>query len=246
MDPATLEITSALRSALKARGVTYKQVADKLDVSEQTIKRLFREKDCSLSRLNAICNAINLSVYDLLEFARHESETLTELSSRQEHYLSERPGHFMFLFLLTTHHTLDDIQSAYDLSDHRVFEYLRDLDRTGLLELGAENSFRLKIEGKLLMRLKGPMRDIVRRLNHQFLDYVVNHDAEEGVSFNSSFRYMTKVTLAELNDELMAVTKKYRKLAYQNEMVLPRKKLVPVKWTTLVAPFEICGQWELD
>lgn len=240
-----VEITSALKSALKSRGVTYKQVADQLDVSEKTIKRLFKDKDCSLSRLNEICAAINLSIYDLLEFARHYHEPLTELTLDQQTYLQKHPYHFSFLFFLTMGHKVAEIQDSYALTDVSIFRYLRDLDRQGFIELGANNHFRLLVEGKLLMRLHGPLHDMIKQRNQEFLDHAVNHDGEEFTHFSSSFRYMSPQTFHELNEDLSVISKKYRKLAYQNEMILPRDKLIPVKWSTLVSEYPICGKWPL-
>ena len=49
---ANSEITSALKIALKSRGISYRSLSDKLAVSEKTIKRIFSEQDCSLARLN--------------------------------------------------------------------------------------------------------------------------------------------------------------------------------------------------
>ena len=240
-----VEITAALKSALKKKGVTYKQVAEQLNVSEKTIKRLFKDKDCSLSRLNEICAAINLSIYDLLEFARHYNEPLTELSLDQQIYLQKHPYHFSFLFFLSMGHDIDEIQDCYALTDISIFRYLRDLDKHGFLELGAENQFRLLVEGKLLMRLHGPLHDIIKQRNQTFLEHTLDHDGEAFTHFNSSFRYMSPQTFHELNEDLAVLSKKYRKLAYQNEMILPKDKLIPVKWSTLVSEYAICGKWPL-
>jgi len=240
-----VEITSALKSALKSRGMTYKQVADRLGVSEKTIKRLFKDKDCSLSRLNDICAAINLSIYDLLEFARHYNEPLTELTQEQQIYLQKHPYHFSFLFFLTMGHQVEEIQETYALTDISVFRYLRDLDKQGFVELGANNHIRLKVEGKLLMRLHGPLHDMIKQRNQEFLEHTVDNDGEGLSHFSSSFRFMSPQTFHELNEDLAVISKKYRKLAYQNEMILPRDKLIPVKWSTLVSEYSICGKWPL-
>lgn len=242
---AHIEITTALKSALKSKGVTYKEVADKLALSEKTIKRLFRDKDCSLSRLNDICELIGLSLYDLLDFAKNYQEPLVKLSHEQQVYLGAHPYHFNFLILLTTDHSLEQIQKTYGLSDMSLFRYLRNLDHQGFIELGPNNVFRLLIQGKLLMQLHGPVHHNIVQKNQDFLNHVVKHDGKKGTQFNSSFRYMSEHTLLALNEDLSNLAKQYRKQAYQDETFLPKDKLLPVKWTTLVSPFHICGEWEL-
>jgi len=241
-----LELTSALKMSLKSRGITYKWVADQIDVSEQTIKRLFREKDCSLSRLNQICQAVDISLYDLMKFAKHHVEPHTELTPEQVSFLGTHPSHFAFLFFLTTNHTLLEIQSTYKLSDTTTFRYLRDLDRNGFLELSEDNKFRLLTEGKLLMRLHGPVHDIVKSLNQLFFDHTIENDGAKGTEFSSSFRYLAPETLDSLNSELSDLNKKYRDIGHKSEKFLPKNRLIPVKWTTMASPFAICGKWGLD
>ncbi len=243
---APLEITSALRAALKNRGLTYKDIAERIEVSEQTIKRLFKDKDCSLSRLNQVCNAIDVSVYDLLEVARAFSEPSTRLTEHQEAYLKDHPSHFSFLFFLTAGYTLDDIQQRYSLSDTIVFRYLRDLDRQAFIELSANNHYKLNIEGKLLMKLDGPLAQLVRDRNHLFLDYVLDRDGEPNTFFTSSFRLMSKDTLNAFHSEQEELALKYRKAAYQDAAILPRERLIPVKWSVTASEFDICGHWPLD
>jgi len=243
--PANVEIISALKLALKSRGITYRQLSVTLGVSEKTIKRLFKDKNCSLSRLNEICKTINLPIYDLINFAHHYTEPSIKLTSNQELYLKEHAHHFAFLFFLITGHSLAKIQQTYQLSDLSIFRYLRDLDKQGLIELREENKYRLLIEGKLLVQLHSPLHELVRNASQQFLNYVIDHDGEKNTRFNTSFCYMAPEILARLNEELLALSQKYRKLSYQNEMVLPREQLIPVAWATLVAPYQRCGAWPL-
>ena len=243
---APQEITTALKLALKAQGVTYRDVADRIGVSEQTIKRLFKDKDCSLSRLSEVCHAIDISLYDLLEVAREYSEPMAKLSDAQEGYLASHPSHFYFLFFLISGYNLDVIQRNYHLSDIVLFRYLRDLDRQGLIELAANNQYRLKVEGKLLMRLNSKLAKLVRERNHAFLDHALNHHNDATTWFSSSFRFMSPDTLNAMHSDMEELMRRYRKASYQDEAILPRERLLPVKWSSIAAPFNICGEWPLD
>jgi len=235
-----------LKLALKARGVTYQIVANHIGVSEQTIKRLFKEKDCSLSRLNDVCEAIDISLYDLLDVAREFSESMTSLNDDQQIWLAMNPSHFHFLFFLTSGYALPDIQEKYQLSEATLFRYLRDLDRQNFIELSAQNQFRLKVEGKLLMTLNGKLSKLVRFRNHDFLDYVFDYHDDVNTWFSSSFRFMSADTLKALHSDMEDIMKRYRKAAYQDESILPRERLLPIKWSTVAASFDICGEWPLE
>lgn len=243
--PLQFEVTQALKLALRARGVTYKLLAERIGVSEQTVKRLFMEKDCLLSRLNQICEAINLDLRDLLAYADQVADPIVELSAEQEAYLRDNPGHFVFLFLLTNDYPVAHIQSVYGLSDLGVYRYLRKLEQMGFIDLEPGNRYRLKIEGRLLMRLRGPLHQLVRRVNQIFFDEVLERDDHPEVSFDSSYRFMTRKSLHELMNELNQLHRKFRDQAKYNQVLFPREELVPVKWTTLVAEFDVCGRWPL-
>ncbi|MFT7559835.1 MAG: DNA-binding Xre family transcriptional regulator [Flavobacteriales bacterium] len=240
------EICSALKLALKSRKMSYRSLAEKIEVSEKTIKRLFRDQDCNLSRLASICEAIELSLYELLDFARHYREPLARLSNKQEQFLETKPQHFAFLFFLIAGNDLERIQSCYNLNDDSIFKYLRDLDKQGFIELAENNKFRLLIGGKLLMRLHGPMHSILKEANTLFLNHVMDNDGRDNASFNGAYRKMSLDTLKALNSELNQVSEKYRKMAYQNELILPQESLIPVKWTTMTAHFDVCGIWKLE
>jgi len=245
MQTIGVEIIDALKIAMKSRGVTYNHVAEKLGVSEKTIKRLFKDKDCQLSRLNNICDAIGLSIYDLIDFAKRHIEPNIKLENVQEVFLKGNRLHFYFLFFLTVGYTPSQIQKEYGLSDLSIFKYLRDLDRQKFIELGESNRYRLLIEGKLLMRLHGPLHQTLKHVNEIFLNYVLDRDNNSNSAFDSSFRYMTLENMREMMREYESVTHKYRKIAHQDEAVLFREQLYPVKWSTLISQYNICGIWPL-
>jgi len=243
---ANQEITSALKTALKSRGYTYRQVAVKIGVSEKTVKRLFSEKDCSLTRLTQVCDAINLSVYDLLDFAKHYSKPSVRLTDEQQKFLGAHPQHMAFLFFLTVGYTATQIQEKYVLSELSLFRYLRDLDKQGFLDLAENNRYHMKVDGRMLIPLHGPMHNFVRQANRDFLDYTIDKDGQPGIDFNSSFRHMSMDTLNAFKGDLKELAAKYQKLSQRDEAVLPRNKLVPVKWVFASAIFEIFGKWTIE
>ena len=60
-------VFEALKMHLKARGMTYADVAKALKISEATVKRIFASKNCTLERLDEICQLVQV---DLAELAR--------------------------------------------------------------------------------------------------------------------------------------------------------------------------------
>ncbi len=76
------ELFELLKSVLKARRMTYAGLAKRLGLSEPTIKRIFAERDCKLSRMNEICAALELTFDDMVSEVNHYR--LTPVASRLE------------------------------------------------------------------------------------------------------------------------------------------------------------------
>ena len=77
------ELVKALKAQLKVCGVKYADVADKLDLSEASVKRLFSEESFTLKRLDQVCELLEIDISDLLEIARQSSQ-IRSLTREQE------------------------------------------------------------------------------------------------------------------------------------------------------------------
>jgi transcriptional regulator with XRE-family HTH domain len=79
---ATSVIVRGIKTRLRAHGISYRQLAELVGVSEPTIKRDLSRGKFSLDRLDRICEILGAEVTDLLQPA--EDAQLTELSEQQE------------------------------------------------------------------------------------------------------------------------------------------------------------------
>ena len=60
-------LVSELKRYLKAHGLTYAEVAKRLDLSESSVKRLFARETFTLKRFEQVCNALGLEITDLFD-----------------------------------------------------------------------------------------------------------------------------------------------------------------------------------
>ncbi|MBO9666756.1 MAG: helix-turn-helix transcriptional regulator [Bdellovibrio sp.] len=58
-------VSEVLRNLLKSRGITYKDIAEKLEMSESGVKKLLTSDDISFNKLNAILEFLGLTLKDL-------------------------------------------------------------------------------------------------------------------------------------------------------------------------------------
>ncbi|MFP5392012.1 MAG: helix-turn-helix domain-containing protein, partial [Gammaproteobacteria bacterium] len=58
-------VLQVLRAELRAAGITYKALAERIGMSESSVKRMFGQKDMALSRLAQVCKASGIPMEDV-------------------------------------------------------------------------------------------------------------------------------------------------------------------------------------
>ena len=80
----------AIKTRLRTQGISYRELGKLIGVSEPTVKRDLAGGNFSLQRLDRICDALGISVTELIQPG--DSDSLTELSEhdRDHQYLAIR------------------------------------------------------------------------------------------------------------------------------------------------------------
>ena len=68
----SIRIVAALKRELKARGITYRVLADLLELSESAVKHMFSTGNFSIRRLDEICAALELDIGDLVRLSESQ------------------------------------------------------------------------------------------------------------------------------------------------------------------------------
>jgi DNA-binding Xre family transcriptional regulator len=164
-----------LKRCLKARGFTYKDVAQALKLSEASIKRLFSERSFTLQRLEQICRMMDMSFSDLARVNdRKYLERQTTLSIEQEAALADDPILLCYFYLLLNGWGVDRIANRFDLNEPKQVRMLVKLDKLGLIELQPGNRVRLLTARRIQWRKDGMIRRMYERdvklafLQHSF------------------------------------------------------------------------------
>lgn len=160
----TRQWINTLKRCLKARGITYREVANALDLSEASIKRLFSEGTFSLHRLEQVCRLADMSFSDLarLNDLKYQ-ERLTVLTSSQEHALAADAILLSYFYLLLNGWKIGRIAKRFNLDKPRQIRLLIKLDRLGLIELQPGNRVRLLTARRIQWRRDGPVRRLYER-----------------------------------------------------------------------------------
>lgn len=154
----TEDIVKALKRELRRQGMTYSSVAEKLDLSESSIKRMFANSSFSLKRLQQICDLVSLEIGDLAVIADEQRRDIEQLSEEQEEILVSDPKLLLVAFLLLNHWTVDKILESYQIDDLEMIQLLAKLDRLKIIDLLVDNKVRMRLSRTFSWRPNGPIQ----------------------------------------------------------------------------------------
>ena len=158
-----------LRSELRAAGVTYKILAERIDMSESSVKRMFGQKDMSLSRLAHICKVAGIALEDVLRQACTVAPDSDTLTLAQEKSLIADAKLLLVAICCLGHWSLEQIVETYSLSQAECVLHLIALDKLELIELRPHNRYRLNVSAAFHWRPDGPVQQFFRA--HVVSDY---------------------------------------------------------------------------
>lgn len=165
----TADLVLTLKKELKAAQMTYADLARALGMAESSVKRMLAKGDMPLSRIDAICRALKLDFAELARRVADAQPLLAELTHEQEKAVVGDKKLLLCAICVLSQWTLEQITTAYRLSDAECIRYLAQLDRIGIIELRPLNRYRLKLAKTFSWRPHGPVMNYFRE--NALLDY---------------------------------------------------------------------------
>lgn len=151
------DIFGTLKHLLKQQNITYKILAEQLDMSEANVKRMFSLKQCSLQRLEAICQELDLTITDLFLFIERQRERLVQLSHAQEQELIDNPKLFLVAACTRDGWKFEDIIEHYDIDKFECVQLMARLDKLKIIQLLPGNTYRMLISQDFKWIENGPL-----------------------------------------------------------------------------------------
>lgn len=162
-------LLQVLRSQLRAAGMTYKLLAERIAMSESSVKRMFGQQDMTLSRLAQICKAAGIALEDVLRAAADATPHADALTLPQEKSLVAKPHLLLMAICCLGHWSLEQVLETYSLSEPEAILLLSELDRLGLIELKPLNRYSLRVSNAFRWLADGPVQQFFRQ--HVVSDY---------------------------------------------------------------------------
>lgn len=224
----TVQLTDALKQALRAHKKTYADVAQMLDLSEGSVKRLFAGNGFTMERFEKVCAMINMDITDIVQLMNERSVNLKQLTWEQESEIANDLTLLLVAICALNRWTVEDVLENYKLTETQVIHHLATLDGMKLIELLPGNRIKILASPNFKWIENGPIQ--------KFFKEKVGKDV-----FNSRFDRQTEklvVVSAMLTKKSNAVLqKKLDKLMIEMDQLNNEDAGLPVKekiGTTLV------------
>ena len=181
-------IIDTLKQELRKQGITYKQVAQTLKLSEASVKRLFSERSFTLTRLGQVCAVLNLEIADLIHQMEKNIDLTAQLSIEQEKELVADIKLLLMAHFLMSKFTFQDIIRIYDISETEGIKLLAKLDRMKIIELQPGNRVKLMIAKNFELIPNGPIqRFYEQKVQSEFFNSTFNGPGEFRVFVSGTF-----------------------------------------------------------
>jgi transcriptional regulator with XRE-family HTH domain len=194
------QLIATIKLQLKAAGMTYRDVAQALDLSEPSVKRLLSSGRLTVDRLAQFSELLGMTMAELLresEASQARSHTLTHA---QEAQLVSNDKLLLVAVCALNHWTLADLVATYRLSEAECIKQLLVLDRMGVVNLKPGNRIQLLVARDFDWLRDGPIRQFF--LQQGMPDFMESRfdGADETMDFSHGM--LTKAGYAQLQVEL--------------------------------------------
>ncbi len=195
-------LIDTIKRELKARGITYKGLADRLELSESAVKHMFSTGNFSLRRLDDICGVLELGISDLVDISETHEQRIEAISEEQELEIMSDMRLLLVAYCLLNYWSFDEIIERYDITPEQGVRYLRKLDRMGFIDLQPGDRVRLLLANNFSWRKNGAIERFFRsRVQDEFFDHDFQDDESYRVVKNGM---LTRKSMLQLIEKLNA------------------------------------------
>lgn len=221
MPSETTQLITTIKRLLKSQGLTYSDLAEKLKLSEPTVKRLFASGRLTVERLEQISHLLGYTLAELSREAVSGQARLDTLTAQQERELVSDTKLLVVAVCALNHWAMAEITEIYRITEQECLKCLLHLDKLRIIELLPGNRIRLNVSRDFDWLPGGPIRQYfqARGLN----DFLKSSFAKEDEAMAFVYGMFTDQAMAQIKDELRRLRQKFSAL-HEDSLAAPLNK----------------------
>ena len=207
-------VIDMLKRALKFHMVTYADIADELDLSEASVKRMFAKQHFTIERLESICSMVNLNFTDLVRLVDEDQHRISNLTPEQEEELVSDLKFLLIAICTQSNWTFEEIISYYKISEPECVKYLARLDKLGLIQLLPNNRIRQMVSKDFRWLSRGPIEKFFEKVaQSKFLESHFTHPGEIRLFKNGM---LSRVSVEMLRSKVEMLAREFTSFQYDD------------------------------
>lgn len=231
----TAAMVNGLKRILKMRRINYAQVADALDLSEATVKRMFSKNEFSLQRFEQVCRLGEVTLADLAREVDNEKNFISQLTEEQERRVLSNTKLFIVAVCVLNHLTLEQIIAIYNLSETECIQLLLELDRIRFLQLLPNNRIKLLVSRTFSWRPNGPILQYVKETGAE--DYFRSRFDGSGEHVTLINALLSPASSARIISRLKRIGRDFAEM-HDDDKHLPLGERRPASLLLAIRPWE--------
>ncbi|MGL4574456.1 MAG: helix-turn-helix domain-containing protein [Burkholderiaceae bacterium] len=205
----TTLLVDALKRELKARDITYAQLAERIEMSEASVKRMLSTRNFTLERLDDILAATGIELTELLRLIGKDDKLITQLTDKQEREIVASPELFAVAVACLNQMTFEEIVGLYKISETDCIKLLVKLDKMGFIELQAGNRIRLKVARTFHWIPSGPIMQLFRAESLSYFDTDFTRVGEKLILVNAM---LSRGSIEKFIERMQEVAREFSQL----------------------------------
>lgn len=159
---STQELVTTLKRELRVAGITYRDLATRLSISESSVKRMFSRGEITLARIDRILALLGIDFADLARGIADAQPLPNQLTEKQERALVAERELLLVAICCQSEWSFEQILEFYRLTPAAVVQRMARLDRIGVIQLRPGNRYSLRLAKGFRWRAHGPVMNYFR------------------------------------------------------------------------------------
>ena len=233
--PAASRFVDALKRSVRARGLTYAELARRLQLSEASVKRMFSRGTFTLARIEEVLAAVELDLYEVARMTRGAGNGPAQLSHEQELGLAKDERLLAAFWLVLNGWSFEEIVEGFEITRTELTVAFARLEKLKLIEWGPRESTRLLVPRDFLWRTGGPAKKAyARRAMAEFLQARFDGPLEL-IRFEP--RELSAESAARLKRKLEQLLAEFGEMA-EADSALPASRRTPIAMLAACRPWQ--------
>lgn len=198
-------MTLALKSILKQRRISYRELGDAIGMSESGVKKALTSSDGSFSRIERMSESLGMSFYDLVQVSS-KAQSVTDYVmpvETQQALLDDLDCFRVFWKLFYDEVSPEATQEALRMKPPVFWKHVRKLDRLALLRVSVDNKITLPKRAHTVWTSNGPLVNwMLHTWSKQLIDEVAADYSGPDTTLGMRFYRLTPASIAELRAQV--------------------------------------------